>query len=81
MSSKRRRFSKELKAKRALEALRGERALQEIASQFQVRPNRFGTGNRQTIERLAELFSKGAQRRVRGYLNASRPASANRAGG
>ena len=34
MSSKRRRFSGELKSKVALEALRGERTLREIASQF-----------------------------------------------
>ena len=38
MSSKRRRFSGELKAKVALEALRGDRTLQEIASQHQVQP-------------------------------------------
>ena len=42
MSSKRRRFSGELKAKVALEALRGERTLQEIASQHQVHPNQVG---------------------------------------
>ena len=39
MSSKRRRFSGELKAKVALAALRGDRTLQEIASQHQVHPN------------------------------------------
>ena len=37
--SKRRRFSGELKAKIALEALRGDRTLQEIASKHQVHPN------------------------------------------
>ena len=42
MSSKRRRFSGELKAKVALEALRGDRTLQEIASQHQVHPNQVG---------------------------------------
>ena len=36
MSSKRRRFSGEQKAKVVLEALRGERTRQEIASQHQV---------------------------------------------
>ena len=37
--TKRRRFSGELKAKVALEALRGDRTLQEIASKHQVHPN------------------------------------------
>ena len=39
MSSKRRRFSGEVKAKVALEAVRGDRTLQEIASQHQVHPD------------------------------------------
>ena len=43
MSGKRCRFSGELKAKIALEALRGERTLQEIASRHQVHPNQVGT--------------------------------------
>ena len=49
MSSKRRRFSEELKAKVALEALRGERTLQEIASQHQVHPNQVGAWKRQAM--------------------------------
>ncbi len=39
--SERRRFSGELKARIALEALRGDRTLQEIASRHQVHPNQF----------------------------------------
>ena len=67
MSSKRRRFSGELKAKVALEALRGERTLQEIASQHQVHPNQVGAWKRQAMEGLVEVFSKGAERRVRDH--------------
>ena len=52
MSGKRRRFSGEQKAKIGLEALRGERTLQEIASRHQVHPNRIGTWKRQAIEGL-----------------------------
>ena len=59
MSSKRRRFSGELKAKVALEALRGDRTLQEIASS-KVHPNQVGAWKRQAIEGLVEVFSKGA---------------------
>ena len=45
--SKRRRFSGELKAKITLEALRGDRTLQEIASKHQVHPNQVSTWKRQ----------------------------------
>ena len=55
MSSKQRRFSGEMKAI-ALEALRGERTLQEIASRHQVHPNQVGAWKRQAIEGLAEVF-------------------------
>ena len=67
MSGKRRRFSGEQKAKIALEALRGDRTLQEIASRHQVHPNQVGAWKRQAIEGLAELFSKGAERRARDH--------------
>ena len=65
MSSKRRRFSGEQKAKIALEALQGDRTLQEIASRHQVHPNQVGTGKRQAIESLGEGFSNGVERRRR----------------
>ena len=64
MSSKRRRVSGEVKAKVALEALRGDRTLQEIASQHQVHPNQVGAWKRQAMEGLVEVFSKGTERRV-----------------
>ena len=67
MSSKRRRFSGELKAKVALAALRGDRTLQEIASQHQVHPNQVGAWKRQAMEGLVEVFSKGTERRVRDH--------------
>ena len=67
MSSQRRRFSGEQKAKLALEALRGARTLQEVASKHQVHPNQVGAWKREAVEGLAELFSKGAERRVRDH--------------
>ena len=67
--SRRRRFLGEQEAKIALEALRGDRTLQEIASQYQVHPNQVGTWKRQAIEGLGEVevFSKGAERRARDH--------------
>ena len=67
MSSKRRRFSGELKAKIALEALRGDRTLQEIASKHQVHPNQVGAWKRQAIEGLGEVFSNGVEHRRRDH--------------
>ena len=67
MSGKRRRFSGEQKAKIALEALRGDRTLQEIDSRHQVHPNQVGAWKRQALEGLAEVFSKGAERRTRDH--------------
>ena len=61
MSGKRRRFSGEQKAKIALDALRGDRTLQEIASRHQVHPNQVGAWKRQAIEGLAEVFSNGGR--------------------
>ena len=40
---RRRRFSGDLKTKVALEAFRGDRTLQEIASKHQVHPNQVST--------------------------------------
>ena len=59
MSSKRRRFSGKLKAKVALEALRGERTLQEIAAQYEVHPNHVGAWKRQAVDGLEEVFAGG----------------------
>ena len=63
MSMKRRRFSGTLKTKIALEALRGDRTLQEIASKHQLHPNQVGAWKRQAVEGLSEVFSNGVERR------------------
>ena len=49
MRGRRRRFSGEQKAKIALEALRGDRTLQEIAAGHQVHPSQVGAWKRQAI--------------------------------
>ena len=64
---RRRRFSGDLKAKVALEALRGDRMLQEIASKHQVHPNQVSTWKRQAIEGLGEVFPNGVDRRRRDH--------------
>ena len=73
--SKRRRFSGELKARIALEALRGDRTLQEIASKHQVHPNQVSTWKRQAIDGLGEVFSNGVERRGRDHESELRDSS------
>ncbi len=61
--AKRRRFTADFKAHLALEALRGDRTIQEIAAKHQVHPNQVSAWKRQAIDGLGEVFSGGAERR------------------
>jgi transposase len=56
----RRRFTNEFKARVALEALRGDKTVQEIAARHQVHPNQVSTWKRQAVDGLAAVFSNGA---------------------
>lgn len=57
--TRRRRFTGEFKARVALEALRGDKTVQEIASKYKVHPNQVSTWKRQAIDGLSEVFSNG----------------------
>ena len=63
MSGKRRTFTAEFKAKVALEAIKGQRTLAEIAQHYEVHPNQISTWKRQAIEHLASTFEDGRRRR------------------
>ena len=58
----RRRFGGEFKARVALEALRGDTTVLEIASKPKVHPNQVSTWKRQAINGLSEVFSNGTDR-------------------
>ena len=58
--TKRRRFTAEFKARVALEALRGDKTIQEIATRHKVHPNQVSTWKRQAMDGLGEVFSNGA---------------------
>jgi transposase len=58
----RRRFTGEFKARIALEALRGDKTVQEIASKHKVHPNQVSAWKRQAIDGLGEVFSNGLDR-------------------
>ncbi len=60
--TKRRRFTAEIKAKVALEALRGDKTIHEIAARYKVHPNQVSGWKRQAVDGLGEVFSNGADR-------------------
>ena len=60
--TKRRRFTAEFKTRVALEALRGDTALQEIAARHKVHPNQVRTWKRQATDGLGAVFSNGADK-------------------
>ena len=44
-----------------LEALRGDRTIQEIAARHQVHPNQVSTWKRQAVEGMADVFTRGGK--------------------
>lgn len=58
----RRRFTADFKAKVALEALRGDKTIQEIASKHKVHTNQVSAWKRQASDGLGEVFARGADK-------------------
>ena len=58
----RRQFTGDFKAKVALEALRGDKTIQEIAGRHKVHPNQVSTWKRQAMEGLGAMFSNGVDK-------------------
>ena len=61
MSNTRKRYGAEFKAKGALEAIRGELTLAELASRHEVHPTMIAAWKRQAIEGMAGTFSGKAE--------------------
>lgn len=70
--AKRRRFTGEFKAKVALEALRGERPIQDIAAKYGVHPNQVSTWKKQAVDGLSGVFSDKAEKTERDHEAAVR---------
>ena len=62
MGRQRRQFSGEFKAKVAVEAVKGQRTIQELAAAHRVHPNQITSWKKQLIAEAAEIFSGGRQR-------------------
>ena len=59
----RRRFSSEFKAKVALEAIRGDATVAELAIKHELHPTQIAAWKREAVEKLAQVFDeKGSAR-------------------
>jgi len=61
MSNKRKQYSPQFKAKVALEAVRGEKTISELSSQYEVHPTMINNWKRQLLEEASNLFEKGSE--------------------
>ena len=57
----RKKFEPAFKAKVALEALKGEKTLSQIGSEYGVHPNQAGQWKQELLSRCAEIFGKSAK--------------------
>lgn len=55
----RRKFTKEFKAKVALEAIKGQRTVNELAQEFGVHPNQISLWKKQMLASAPEVFGSG----------------------
>jgi len=58
------RYPAEFKAKVALEAVKGERSLSELASRYEVHPNQIGQWRKALLAGLPEVFSEKRHRQA-----------------
>jgi transposase len=62
MKRKRKKYSAEFKAKVALEAIKGEETVQQLASRYGVHPTMITRWKKELVENAPELFGKGARK-------------------
>ena len=62
MKRERKSYTAAFKAKIALEAIKGQRTINEIASAYAVHPNQVTQWKKQAVSQLSEIFSNGRAR-------------------
>ncbi len=67
MNGLRRKHDGTFKARVALEALRGQKTIAEIASEYGVHPNQIGAWKKQLLEELPHIFSRKNEKREKGW--------------
>jgi len=65
MTTTRRQHSPKFKARVAVEAIRGERTLSQLGSQFQVHPIQIAKWRKSALEQLPEVFVDGRKSKSR----------------
>ncbi len=65
MTTTRKQYSPKFKARVAIEAIRGERTLSQLGSQFKVHPMQIAKWRKSALEMLPELFVDGRARKAR----------------
>lgn len=60
MANKRKQYSAEFKAKVALEAVRGQKTVPQLASQYQVHPTVIHNWKRQLLDGISSIFEPGS---------------------
>lgn len=63
MTTTRKQYSARFKAKVVLEAIRGDRTLSQLASQYQVHPVQIGHWRKTALAQMQELFVDGRSRK------------------
>ena len=56
-------YTAQFKAKVALEAVKGERSLSELASKYEVHPNQIGQWRKALLSGVSEVFSEERRRK------------------
>jgi transposase len=59
---KRKSYSKEFKARVAMEAIKGQKTVSEIASEYGVHPNQISTWKKHLMLGASDVFSRGKDR-------------------
>ena len=65
ITTTRKQYSPESKARVALEAIRGEKTLNQLGSQFKVHPMQIAKWRKAALEQLPEVFVDGRSRKAR----------------
>ena len=65
MTTTRKQYSPKFKARVAIEAIRGEKTLSQLGSQFKVHPMQIAKWRKAALEQLPELFVDGRSRKAR----------------
>ena len=62
MTTTRKQYSPKFKARAAVEAIRGEKTVSQLGSQFKVHPMQIAKWRKAAIDQMAELFVDGRSR-------------------